>query len=56
MAKEQEPIPHREHRLSLKPVHQHYQPDHDRNQQEQVRRFPNQNFAEIFCDLGLSSF
>ena len=45
--KEQEPIPLREHRPSLKPSHQHHQPDYDGNQQEQIRRFPNQHFADV---------
>ena len=38
--------PAREQRPTLKPPHQRHQPDHDGDQQEQVRRFPNKYFAD----------
>ena len=36
-----------ERRPSLKPAEQHHQPDHDGNQQQQIRRFPNKYFADV---------
>src|SRR6266496_2836826 len=55
VSKEQERIPLREHRPSLKPTHQHHQPDHDGNQQEQIRRFPNQYFTDVHCEAFTAS-
>jgi hypothetical protein len=48
MAKEQKPIHLREHWPSLEPSVQHNQRDHDGNQQEQIRRFPNQYFTDVY--------
>jgi hypothetical protein len=33
------------------PPHQHHQPDHDGNQQEQIGRFPNKYFADVHYDV-----
>src|SRR5262249_42657774 len=37
-------------------LHYHYQPDHDRNEQEWIRRFPNKYFADIIGESGLGPF
>jgi hypothetical protein len=43
-------------RPSSNAIFRHHQTEHDGNQQEQVRRFPNKYFADVYWRLTQSKF